>query len=137
MFPILHPGDVLLFDRLAYVDKSPNRGDFVVFQHASAPSGRMIKLVAGLPNEHLEVSNDRLWVDGRELIFPRPMVGSLPGRWKVGPDEVFVLSAAVAVGTDSRSFGPVSRSAILGQAWYVLPPSPRAGAIVGTELSLG
>ena len=137
MFPILHPGDVLLFDQLAYVGEPPNRGDFVVFRHASAPSGRMIKLVAGLPGEQVEVRNDRLWIDGRELIFPRPMVGSLPGRWSVGTDEVFVLSAAVAVGTDSRSFGPVSRSAILGQAWYVLPPSPRAGAIVGTELSLG
>jgi signal peptidase I len=137
MFPLLHPGDVLLFDRLAYVDKRPNRGDVVVFRHACAPSGRMIKLVAGLPSEHLEVRGDRLWIDGRELIFPRPMVGSLPGRWTVGPDELFVLSSAVAVGADSRSFGPVSRNAVLGRAWFVLPPSPRAGPIVGSELSLG
>jgi signal peptidase I len=137
MFPLLHPGDVLLFDRLAYVKKHPSRGDLIVFHHASAPSGRMIKLVAGLAGEQVEVRNDRLWIDDRELIFPRPIVGSLPGRWAVGPDELFVLSAAVAVGTDSRSFGPVNRNAVLGRAWFVLPPSPRAGPIVGTELSLG
>jgi len=137
MFPLLHPGDVLLFDRLAYVGKRPSRGDVIVFRHASAPSGRMIKLVVGLPSEHVEVRNDRLWIEGRELLFPRPMVGRLPGHWTVGPDEVFVLSAAVAVGTDSRSFGPVNLNAVLGRAWFVLPPSPRAGHIVGTELSLG
>jgi signal peptidase I len=129
MFPLLHPGDVIVFDRLAYVGSAVSRGDVVVFQHPSAASGRMVKLAAGLPGVAVEVRGDRLWIDGREMIYRTPMVGSLPGRWTVGPDEIFVLSVAVAVGTDSRSFGPVKRDAILGRAWYVLPPSPRAGRI--------
>jgi signal peptidase I len=102
----------------------------------AAPSGRMVKMVAGLPGEHLEVRQDRLWVNEQELIYPRPMVGSLPGRWTLGPDEVFMLSAAVAVGNDSRSFGAVPRTAILGQVWLILPPSPRAGRLPIASLTL-
>jgi signal peptidase I len=136
MHPLLHPGDLVLFDRLAYSDAFVARGDIVVFKHATAPSGRMLKIVAGLPGEQLEVRQDRLWVNERELIYPRPMVGSLPGCWMLGPDEVFVLSAAVAVGNDSRSFGPVAEATILGQAWFVLPPSPRAGRLSRAPLAL-
>jgi signal peptidase I len=136
MFPILHPGDVLLFDRLAFAGASADRGDVVVFQHASAPSGRMVKMVVGLPGERVEVRADRLWVDGRELVYPMPMVGSLPGRWTLGPGQFFMLSAAVAVGSDSRSFGPVTADALLGRAWRILPPSPRAGRLPDQRLSL-
>ncbi len=136
MFPLLHPGDVLVFDQLAYADSAVSRGDVVVLQHATAASGRMVKIVAGLPGEHLEVRRDRLWIDDVELLYPAPMVGSLPGRWTVGADELFVLSVAVAVGTDSRTFGAVKRDAILGKAWFVLPPSPRAGRLPPVEMNL-
>jgi type IV secretory pathway protease TraF len=96
----------------------------------------MVKIVAGLPGEHLEVRADRLWVDRQEMDYPTPMVGSLPGRWTLGSADYFMLSAAVAVGADSRSFGPVTADALLGRAWRILPPSPRAGRLADLELSL-
>ena len=134
MYPLLRPGDVLLCDRLAYVGRDVARGDIVVFQHGSSQSGRMIKLVAGMPGEHIEVRGDRLWIDGCEIDFHSPMVGSLPGRWQVGADELFVLSYAVAVGTDSRAFGPIRQSQVLGRGWYVLAPQSRAGRLEALDL---
>ena len=136
MYPVLHPGDVVLFDRLAYADAQPVRGEIAVFEHPSAPSGRMLKIVAGLPGERLEVGRDRLWINDRELLYSRPMVGSLPGRWVLGRNQFFMLSAAVAVGTDSRSFGAVSGEMILGRAWFLLRPTPRAGRIPRVPLTL-
>jgi signal peptidase I len=134
MYPLLNNGDRTLVDRAAYRGSIPRRGDVVLFARAYEGGERMIKLVGGLPGETIEVHDDHLWVDGRRLQFPSPMVGSLPGSWKLGPDEWFALSFAVAVGTDSRAFGAVPLAAVLGQVWYVLAPSPRAGPIKAPAL---
>ncbi|HEX3247031.1 MAG TPA: signal peptidase I, partial [Chloroflexota bacterium] len=136
MYPLLQAGDVLLVDRLAYADDPIQRGDVVAFRHASAPSGRMVKLVAGLPDEQVEMRRDRLWINDRELIYPRAIVGSMPGQWTLEADEFFVLSIAVAVGTDSRTFGPLKSEAVLGRVWFILPPSPRNGRLPRTPLAL-
>lgn len=129
MYPLLHPGDVVLSDPLAYRIGTPLRGEVVVAEHPGSPAGRMIKTVAALPGEWVEVRQDKLWVDGLALKLHGPVVGSLPGRWRVGEGELFLLSYAMAVGMDSRVFGPVDKRQILGRGWYVLPPSPRAGRL--------
>jgi signal peptidase I len=136
MFPLLHPHDTVLCNPRAYRSRTPARGDIVVVSQASSPSGRMIKLVAGLPGELIEVRQDLLWVDGTRVSFHSPLVGSLPGRWRVKEDQIFLLSYAVAVGTDSRSFGPIPLRQVLGKVWYVLRPSPRAGRLTSVAMEL-
>jgi len=136
MHPLLEPGDRVLFDRLAYRWESPRRGDLVLVERPAEPAGNLIKLIAGLPSEQIAVALDRLWVDGQLVAFPGPMVGSLPGRWTLGTDEYFVLSYAVAVGQDSRQFGPVGRAAITARAWMVYAPSARRRRLAGIELPL-
>jgi type IV secretory pathway protease TraF len=84
----------------------------------------LIKLIVGLPGEHLTISHDRLWIDGRPLAFHQPIVGPPPARWQLGPSEYFLLSYAATVGTDSRHFGPLPREAILGRASTVYWPPP-------------
>jgi signal peptidase I len=139
MFPLLHPGDHVLVDRLAFYARPPRRGDVVLVEPAAGPERRLIKLVAGLPGEHVAVARDRLWVDGRPLDLPepRPIVGSLPGAWQLGPGEYFLLSYAVAVGTDSRHFGPVARGALRGRAWLVYWPPARRRRVSRPALRLG
>lgn len=135
MYPLLHPGDRVLFDRLILRRGGPRRGD-VALVAAPERGQRLIKLVAGLPGERVAVRQDRLWVDDRPLRFHRPMVGSLPGAWEVGPDECFLLSYAVAVGTDSRHFGPVPRAALLGRARLVYWPPARRRRLSSVPLEL-
>ena len=124
MYPLLRPGDRVVIDRLAFRVGRPARGDVVLVRR---PERRMLKLVAGLPGEVVAVARDRLWIDGRPVAWPddRPLVGSLPGRWRLGPDEYFLLSYAVAVGTDSRHFGAVPGAALLGRARLVYWPAGR------------
>ena len=136
MYPLLEPGEGVLFDRLAYRWEPPGRGDLVLVERPAEPDGNLIKLIAGLPGEEIAVALDRLWVNGRLVTFPGPMVGSLSGRWKLGIDEYFVLSYAVAVGTDSRHFGPVSRATISAQGWMVYAPPARRRRLHGFDLPL-
>lgn len=136
MYPLLEPGEGVLFDRLAYRWEPPRRGDLVLVNRPAEPGGNLIKLVAGLPGEEIAVALDRLWVNASRMTFPVPMVGSLPGRWKLGTDEYFVLSYAVAVGTDSRHFGPVSRVAISARAWMVYAPPARRRRLPRVNLLL-
>ena len=47
------------------------------------------------------------------------------GEWNLGDDEFFLLGDMPEFSTDSRSFGPVARSAIVGRAWLVYRPVSR------------
>ena len=134
MYPLLAPGDRVLVDRLAYRGASPRRGDVVLVEATDLPADRMVKLVAGLPGERVAVARDQLWIDGRPVAYHRPMVGSLPGEWRLGRHEYFLLSYAVAIGTDSRHFGPVRRSALRGRAMRIEWPPGRRGPLGAVSL---
>lgn len=121
MHPLLAPGEHVLFERF----RRPRRGDVVLVELDGRDPPRQIKLLAGLPGERIAVARDRLWIDDREVRFRQPMVGSMPGSWQLGPDECFLLSYNVAIGTDSRHFGPVPLRAIRGRALVVSRSSHR------------
>jgi signal peptidase I len=124
MLPLLAPGEAVLVDRLAYRLGRPARRDVVLAHLPGAPLPA-IKLLAGLPGEVVSVARDRLWIDGEPLDLGRPVVGSSPGEWRLGPEEYFLLSANLALGTDSRHVGPVRRDALLGRGWLVYAPAER------------
>ncbi|MDP8923341.1 MAG: signal peptidase I [Chloroflexota bacterium] len=125
MLPLLGPGEALLFDRLAYRLGRPARGDVVLVRATAPATPPVVKLLVGLPGEEMAVARDRLWIDGRELDLGRPVVGSSPGRWLLGPDDYFLLSVNLALGTDSRHGGPVPGRALLGRGWLVYAPAGR------------
>ena len=134
MRPLLDDGDRVLVDRLAYWLHRPRRGDVVLLRGLLGHGpGLLLKRVAGLPGETVTLARDRLQVDGEPLDLGRPVVGSSPGTWTLGPDELFVLSENLAVGTDSRHTGPVRRADLLGRAWLVYASSVRrlAGGALG------
>jgi signal peptidase I len=126
MVPALAEGERVLVDRLAYRLGRPRRGDVALVRGLpGAGPDLMLKRIVGLPGETVLLARDRLHVDGRVLDLGRPVIGSSPGRWVLGPDAYFVLSENLAIGTDSRHTGPVRRADLLGRAWLVYTPSVR------------
>jgi signal peptidase I len=100
MAPTLLPGERLLFDRLAYSRHRPKAGDIVLVAHPLQPGLRMVKRLAGVPGET---------ISGVAL--------SRGEYWVLGDNE--------DASTDSREFGPLRRSDLLGRAWVLYWPTNR------------
>src|SRR5882672_8672944 len=81
MMPTLLDGDFIIVNKYAYglrlpvINRkiipvgSPQRGDVVVFRYPRDPSINYIKRLVGLPGDHVEVRDDRLYVNGKAVPF--------------------------------------------------------------------
>ena len=125
MTPSLRPGDQVLVDTSAYGDDEPARGDVVVFSNPHAEWRHDVKRVIGLPGERVVMEEGVLFIDGCHI--DEPYLGEMPssvglGEWArdLGADEYLVLGDNRAHSTDSRDFGPVRATSIVGRAWAAL-----------------
>ncbi len=123
MSPNFATGQFIIVSRLSYLLAGPGRGDVVVFQSPDDPERDFIKRVIGLPGERIAVRDDLVFVN--EVPLDEPYINAPPrysGEWTLGPNEFFVLGDNRNNSQDSHSFGPLARSAIIGQAWIVYWP---------------
>lgn len=137
MQPTLVPGERVLFDRLAYRQGSPRRGEVVLASHPAKPRTRIVKRVVALPGDQVAIDSERCWVNGTpgcETGDAGPAEPSASARtWTLGDDEWLLLGDAPHASTDSRDFGPVSRDTILARAWLVYWPPSRMRVIQGQD----
>ena len=124
--------DYVLTDKVSYRVGDPQRGDIVVFHappDANCPTGTgcdFIKRVIGLPGEEIEVRDNAIFVDGVVLDEPyldegiQTDAGNFTrGRAiTVSDGEYFVVGDNRPHSSDSRSWGPVSKSLIVGKAFF-------------------
>ena len=98
MAPTYRSSDLLL-TRRGRTAGVPRRGDVVVFRHGGI---RMIKRVAGVPDDRVELEAGRLFVNG-ESVDGRPRVpGAYTRTWRVPMGSYFVAGDNPAVSDDSR-----------------------------------
>jgi signal peptidase I len=138
MEPTLHgcPGcnnDHVLVDKLSYKLHSVHRGDVVVFDRppAAATTDKvLIKRVIGLPGDTLTDQNGTLLVNGVQLKEPyvNPSCDGtqdFPASVTVPRGDVYVMGDNRCDSLDSRSFGPVAQSSIVGRAFVIVWPLGR------------
>lgn len=99
------------------------RGAIVAFSHPQRHGHIYVKRVIGLPNEYIVIRNGRVEIDGK--VLPEPYlggqetgVGAGPSQWFTGCDEVFLMGDNRNDSDDSRSFGPVPVSLVVGRIWF-------------------
>ena len=128
MYPTLAPGEYVLFDRLPYRREAPKRGDVALVRGVLGDGRAIIKRAVGVPGDMVLLSRGVLTVNGIHVDNEAFLDDASPAQnreWVLEQDEYFLLGDAPDYSTDSRSFGPVPRSAIVGRAWLVYRPVSR------------
>jgi signal peptidase I len=131
MAPTIQPGDKILVLKSALAGDDIHAGQIVVVRPArflacavaGASSGDLVLRVVALPGQQISSHGSTIIVDGRPLrergwYDPRfGQVGStaIPPT-TLGRNQYFVLGDNRADACDSRVFGPVSKSSIVGNA---------------------
>ncbi len=139
MEPNFSGGEYLIVDELSYHLHNPNRGDVVIFRPPLDQKVFYIKRVIGLPNETLEIRNDKIIIKNASNLEGFQLdesyikyQGEKNMTVTLGPDQYFVMGDNRPVSYDSRSWGPVSRNEIVGRAFLRLLPPDRIAILPGS-----
>jgi signal peptidase I len=118
--------DRVIANRLAYRFRDPERGEIVVFEAPAAADrcglgdggSPFVKRIVGLPGELISERSGTIFVDGKRLVEPYvdpSLRGIRDGSWpRVAADHYFVLGDARIHSCDSRTWGAVPRSSLIG-----------------------
>ncbi len=127
MEPNFFDGEYLVVDELSYRFREPRRGEVVIFRFPENPSQFFIKRIVGLPGDTVSIENGRVVIHNQQ--FQQGVVldeaSYISGDARTGgqttiqltKQEFFVLGDNRAASSDSRSWGPLPRSKIVGRAW--------------------
>lgn len=88
-----------------------------------------IKRVVGLPGEQVQGLGGKVYVNARALIEPYLPPGTTTSNFgpvRVGPGELWVMGDNRARSADSRVFGTIERSTVVGRAVVRAWPVPKA-----------
>ena len=124
MNPTIKAGDRILVDKLAFHLHPVDRGDIIVFRRpAAATCGEdltdFVKRVIGLPGETISGKDGHVYIDGKQLAEPWLPKVSTTYTGTFGPDKIpagdyFMMGDHRTTSCDSRYWGPIKRSAIVG-----------------------
>jgi signal peptidase I len=150
MEPTLHcakPGDEcegsfndhVIADRLSYRFGNPKRGQIVVFKApptASACGSRdggstFVKRLIGLPGDVVSERDGFVYVNGRKLdepyVDPRMRDRYTKDYGRVPAGQYFFMGDNRAYSCDSRTWGTVPRSSLIGRVVFTYFPFGRLG----------
>jgi signal peptidase I len=156
MADTLVEGDRVMVNKLAYRFGDPDHGDVIVFDNprgtdnggesilgavlrhigeslgVSSPDSALIKRVVAIEGETLEIRDNQVFIDGAAQSEPFVRDGSNMadfGPVDVPENHVFVMGDNRGQSQDSRSFGPIPESDIIGKAFIKVWPPGRWGGL--------
>ncbi len=139
MEPTLMIGDHVLVSKLSVTWGTIHRGDVVVFRAPEAAHVACqdnlpvyVKRVIGLPGDHLTSKGNTIYVNGKPLDENWPHtepLGSPIGNVTVPAHSYFMMGDNHADSCDSRSWGPLPASAIIGKVFVRIWPLSRIGPV--------
>jgi signal peptidase I len=131
MVPTFSNGDYVLTDELTYRIRPPERGEVVVFHDVSDYSTYLIKRVIGLPGERVVINNNTITIYNQqnpsgfvldESYLPAGTITSGDENITLSSSSYFMMGDNRAVSYDSRSWGPLPKSDMVGLVRFRLWP---------------
>ena len=129
MKPSIDVGQAIRLDRRAYLNEKPERWDIVGFTRGESPEIWIFR-VLGLPNEKVSITDSAVNINGQPVPYPQYLEGVeyLPPNKVVGSqnnsefmvhrvpsDSYFLVGDNSAYANDSRFFGSIRSSKIVGK----------------------
>jgi signal peptidase I len=137
MEPTFSSGDYLLIDEITYRFREPKRGEVIVFHYPNNEKVYYIKRIIGLPGERVVFENGKVKIFNQEypngffleehyLDQDSKTVGQ---EFLLGANEYFVLGDNRYYSSDSRVWGSLKKSEIVGLVRFRLLPVSKVMAI--------
>jgi len=118
MEPNYKDGEILLVDKIGYRFQDPSRGEVVAMFFPGETEKRFIKRIIGLPGELVQIRSGRVLINGQLLeesyLEAQGLTAPELDR-QLQADEYFVLGDNRLASSDSRAWGSVPRSFIIGR----------------------
>jgi len=130
MEPNFYDREYLMVDEISYRFHTPARGDVIVFRYPNNPQEYFIKRVIGLPGEKVEFKDGQVWIYneqnplGFELNEDQYLDPSIKTNYAqsdsytLKDQEYLVLGDNRPASQDSRYFGPLNKSFIVGRVMW-------------------
>jgi signal peptidase I len=140
MAPLLNQGDRLFVNKLVYTrypsylsgyfDKNyhlfhaPERGDVIVFTPPHDYERDFVKRVIGIPGDVVDIDGAHVYVNGDMVNYSDSITRRVHENWPiiVPESEYFVLGDNRELSFDSRNWGSVDESLIIGKVWVIYWP---------------
>jgi signal peptidase I len=133
MVPTLAVYDRVLVQKAFFSWRDVREGEIVVFSHPPLDNcpgpqeGDLVKRVIALPGQTIYSSGNSIYVNGRLLAEPYlphydplgPPIASRQHPYRVPPGEFYMLGDNRADSCDSRYWGPIKGSSIVGKVVLV------------------
>ncbi len=124
----LEPGQYVLVDKISPLWSDYKRGDVIVFEppkgaSEGGPDIPFIKRVIGVGGDLVEIHDNAVFVNGAKMTEPyvymeQPTTPlNQTSSWRVPSGQLFVLGDHREASQDSRYFGTVAKSSVVGRAW--------------------
>lgn len=138
MEPTLQIGDRIIVSKLSYKIHGVDRGNIVVFHAPPRESTAcadpqikdLVKRVIGLPGETISSSGNTVLINGKPLAqpwFPSVPLGQPIATQKIPANSYFVMGDNRTESCDSRDWGPVPQTNIIGHVIFRVWPISRIG----------
>lgn len=140
MIPTYLDGDFILTDKLTYRFHNPQRGDVIVLKNPRDESVDFIKRIIALPGDNIRVEDGSIYLNEQLLNEPylAPGTTTAAGHFlsegetvTAGDSQYFVLGDNREHSSDSREWGPVTKTEIIGRTFFRYFPPPRLGLLLG------
>lgn len=125
MEPAYSEKEYLIIDEISYRFHEPKRGEVIVLRAPTVEKEYFLKRIIGLPGDQIRVENNKVIIHNSGnprgvLLEEKYLVETTPGvaNYTLGPDEYFVMGDNRDASFDSRRFGPIKRSSIIGRTWF-------------------
>jgi len=125
MFPTFNNKEYLIVDKISYHQRTPQRGEVIVFKYPKDEQQYFIKRIIGLPGETVNIEQGGVVVSSQESPNGvRLKENYLPNQTQtfgrtepltLGSDEYFVLGDNRTASSDSRVWGVLPKHDIVGR----------------------